>query len=54
MQMNRMEHDLWVQAAKVACPECKDACAGKARCMKLAVLIAGAKEELRGEKDVYP
>lgn len=45
--MNRLEHDLWVRAVEAACPECKDACAGKECCVKLAERIVEMKEEMR-------
>ena len=48
MQMNRIEHDLWVRAADElyrACPF--TICPGQEKCVRLAERIVEMKEELR-------
>ena len=48
MQMNRMEHDLWVRAVDELCRACPfTACPGQEKCVRLAERIVEMKEELR-------
>lgn len=48
MQMNRMEHDLWVRAVYELCRACPfTACPGQTKCVRLAERIVEMKEELR-------
>lgn len=47
MQMNRLEHDLWVRAAEMVCPECGESCNEQGCCTMLAERIVEMKEELR-------
>lgn len=50
MQMNRMEHDLWVRAVDELCRACPfTACHGQENCTMLDERIAEMKEELRGQ-----
>lgn len=48
MQMNRMEHDLWVRAVDEFCRACPFAiCPGQTKCVRLAERIVEMKEELQ-------
>lgn len=48
MQMNRIEHDLWVRAVDELCRECSLAqCTGRENCVMLAERIVEMKEEMR-------
>lgn len=48
MQMNRIEHDLWVRAVNELCRACPfTACPGQTKCVRLAERIVEMKEELR-------
>ena len=48
MQMNRLEHDLWVKAQAEACLQCNFMlCPGQTKCVRLAERIVEMKEELR-------
>jgi hypothetical protein len=48
MQMNRMEHDLWVRAVDELCWACPfTACPGQTKCVRLAERIVEMKEELQ-------
>lgn len=48
MQMNRLEHDLWVRAVDELCRVCPFAiCPGREKCVTLAERIVEMKEELR-------
>lgn len=50
MQMNRLEHDLWVRAVDELCRACPfTACPGQEKCVRLAERIVEMKEELRGQ-----
>lgn len=50
MQMNRMEHDLWVRAVDELCRACLfTRCPGQTKCVTLAERIVEMKEELRGQ-----
>lgn len=50
MQMNRMEHDLWVRAVNELCRACLfTRCPGQENCTMLDERIAEMKEELRGQ-----
>lgn len=50
MQMNRMEHDLWVRAVNELCWACPfTACPGQEKCVRIAERIVEMKEELRGQ-----
>ena len=47
MQMNRMEHDLWVRAVDELCRACLfTRCPGQTKCVTLAERIVEMKEEL--------
>lgn len=50
MQMNRMEHDLWLASERELCPECADGCAGRESCVKLAERIVERKAEIAAGK----
>ena len=48
MQMNRIEHDLWVRAADELCRACPSTiCPGQTKCVTLAERIVEMKEELQ-------
>lgn len=48
MQMNRIEHDLWVRAVDELCRACPFViCPGQEKCVRLAERIVEMKEELR-------
>ena len=48
MQMNRMEHDLWVRAVNELCRACPfTRCTGQTKCVRLAERIVEMKEELQ-------
>lgn len=48
MQMNRLEHDLWVKAVNELCWTCPfTACQGQTKCTTIAERIVEMKEELR-------
>lgn len=48
MQMNRIEHDLWVRAVDELCWACPfTACPGQTKCVRLAERIVEMKEELQ-------
>lgn len=48
MQMNRLEHDLWVRAVDELCRACQfTICPGQEKCVTLAERIVEMKEELR-------
>jgi len=48
MQMNRIEHYLWVRAVNELCWACPfTACPGQTKCVRLAERIVEMKEELR-------
>ena len=50
MQMNRIEHDLWVRAVDELCRACPfTICPGQENCTMLDERIAEMKEELRGQ-----
>lgn len=50
MQMNRIEHDLWVRAVNELCRACPfAACPGQTKCVRLAERIVEMKEEMRGQ-----
>jgi hypothetical protein len=47
MQMNRMEHDLWVRAVNELCRACPfTACPGQTKCVRLAERIVEMKERV--------
>ena len=48
MQMNRMEHDLWVRAVYELCRACLfTRCPGQTKCVRLAERIVEMKEEMQ-------
>lgn len=48
MQMNRIEHDLWVRAVNELCRACPfTACPGQTKCVRLAERVVEMKEELQ-------
>ena len=48
MQMNRLEHDLWVEAVDDLCRACTFTdCPGQTKCVTLAERIVKTKEEMR-------
>lgn len=49
MQMNRLEHDMWREAAMKNCWKCEDGCSEPFGCARLAEQVAEMKEELRGQ-----
>lgn len=49
MQTNRMEHDLWAEAALEVCLRC-EGCSEPSYCVKLAEWIVKKKEEIRDEQ----
>lgn len=49
MQMNRLEHDMWREAAMKNCWKCEDGCSEPFGCVMLAEKVVEMKEELRGQ-----
>lgn len=48
MQMNRIEHDLWVRAVDELCRACPSTfCPGQEKCVTIAERIVEMKEEMR-------
>lgn len=49
MQMNRFEHDLWVECVLEVCADCWEDCQRPKDCVKLAERIVERKAEIAAE-----
>lgn len=53
MQVTRLEHDMWQEAAGKTCWRCEDGCSEPFGCARLAEQVAEMKEE-RNERRTKP